>query len=314
MVYIVRGATREEWLRARREGIGSSEAGAVLGVSHFATPWEVWDAKVNGTAVAENAAMRMGHKLEGVVAELFEERTGLEVDPRSAGDWLAVDEARPWLRVSPDREYWLADGCGHRTGRGILECKTTQMPIDPDDLPKAWYCQLQYQLGVMGYKEGHLAWLTRGRDFDCARVTFDADFYGYLTAQLTAFWKGNVLERRQPDVRTVADARAKWPVAEPGKTKCAAPADVEAVREYARKSAEMRRLQGELDALKARVIDAVGDAEALTLADERTLATYRQQTAERVDVKRLRELHPDVAAECVTTSTARVLRVKYSED
>lgn len=68
------------------------------------------------------------------------------------------------MRVSPDRTYWLSDS-RKASDKGILECKTTQMRIDEDDIPKHWFCQVQYQLGVAELTQGSLAWLCSGREF-----------------------------------------------------------------------------------------------------------------------------------------------------
>ena len=85
--------------------------------------------------------MRAGHILESAVATYFEQESGRQVIKASEGDWLAVDTERDFLRVSPDRTYWL-EGKHSNDNKGILECKTTQMDIDDADLPKYWFCLL----------------------------------------------------------------------------------------------------------------------------------------------------------------------------
>ena len=42
---VIRPATHQEWLDERKKGIGSSEAGTVMGVNHFDTPYKLWRRK-----------------------------------------------------------------------------------------------------------------------------------------------------------------------------------------------------------------------------------------------------------------------------
>ena len=38
----IRPATHQEWLDERKKGIGSSEAGTIMGVNKFDTPYSLW--------------------------------------------------------------------------------------------------------------------------------------------------------------------------------------------------------------------------------------------------------------------------------
>ena len=208
---IIKPADRQAWLAQREKGIGSSEVGTILGVNPFQTPYQLWRRKKGLDApIQENEAMRAGHILEGAVATYFEEETGREVIKASAGDWLAVDKEKDYLRVSPDRTYWL-EGKHSKDNKGILEIKTTQLDIDSDELPPHWYCQLSYQLGVMGYRQGSLAWLTRGRKFGYADIRFDPDFYDYMVGKLTQFWVDYIQGDKEPPATSIEDVCLKFP-------------------------------------------------------------------------------------------------------
>ena len=115
---IIRPKDHQEWLKYRGSGIGSSEVATIVGLNPFETPYQLWRRKVGiDPPVEENFAMRAGHILEPAVAKFWEDATGREVDLSSEGDWLIVDDAKPFLRVSPDRLYWLDDT---HTSTGIL--------------------------------------------------------------------------------------------------------------------------------------------------------------------------------------------------
>ena len=64
--------THDEWLAFRRGSIGGSDAGAVIGLSKWETPYSVWADKLGMTAAKEdNEAMRIGRDLEDYVAKRF---------------------------------------------------------------------------------------------------------------------------------------------------------------------------------------------------------------------------------------------------
>lgn len=62
---IVRPADHQGWLAERKKGIGSSEAGTIMGVNKFDTPYRLWRRKREiDPPVQTNEAMELGHHLE----------------------------------------------------------------------------------------------------------------------------------------------------------------------------------------------------------------------------------------------------------
>ena len=67
-----RKMSREEWLESRRNGIGGSDASAILGVNPYSSPLKVYMDKIcKGVEEEENEAMRQGTDLEQYVADRF---------------------------------------------------------------------------------------------------------------------------------------------------------------------------------------------------------------------------------------------------
>ena len=64
---------RDEWLELRRQGIGGSDAAAILGLNPWKTPMDVWLEKTGEFTRddEENEQMYWGTVLEAVVAEEF---------------------------------------------------------------------------------------------------------------------------------------------------------------------------------------------------------------------------------------------------
>lgn len=300
-VTILRPKTHEEWLEARKQGIGSSEAGTIIGVNPYETPLQLWLRKTGQTpSKTETFLMKAGHYLEQAVTQFWQDATGHTVIKSSAGDWIVYDKKRPYLRVSPDRTYWPSGAVHNQANRGILECKTTQRTIDPDDLPKTWFCQLQYQLGVAGLQYGSLAWLTAGREFGYKDIAFVPEFYDWMTEQIERFWTVNVQGGVEPEPMNASDILLKFATPESGKV-------LEVSEEIAMLCQELHAVKDELAAVderKKELEDKIklnfSDAEAISYRGQ-TLATWKAPApTAKFDTKAFSADHPDMAKQYTT--------------
>ena len=295
---IIRPKDRTEWLKYRESGIGSSEVATIVGLNPWETPYQLWRRKVGLDAPKqENFAMKAGHYLEDAVSLFWQDETGQQVIKSSAGDWLIRDDKRPYLQVSPDRTYWLADMPHCNENKGILECKTTQMTIDEDDIPKHWFVQVQYQLGVAGYQHGSLAWLTQGRNFGYKDLAFVPDFFAWLVEEVDKFWVDNIQAKQEPTAASVQDILLKYnrhtdgKIVEVNDEIFAAYQDLKAVKD------ELSAIEEKKTALEEKIKLGFGDAEAISY-DGQTLATWKApKTSNKFDAKAFTAAHPDLAKE-----------------
>lgn len=297
---IIRPSTREEWLNVRKSGIGSSEVATIVGLNPWETPYQLWRRKVGIDAPKEeNFAMKAGHYLEDAVSRFWADETGREIIKRSAGDWIIRDNDRPYLQVSPDRTYWLTGEKRNEANKGILECKTTQMAVDPDDLPKHWFCQVQYQLGVAGLEHGSLAWLCSGREFGYKDIDLVPDFYQWLVEEVSRFWQDNILARVEPSAVSVKDVLLKYNRHVDGKI-VEVGADIfddcSELREIKKQIKELETTQAELE---ERIKLAFGDAEGISF-DGQTLATWKApKPSQKFDAKALQSDDPETYSKYV---------------
>ena len=271
---VIRPKSREEWLEVRKNGIGSSEVATIVGLNPWETPYQLWRRKLGIDPPAqENFAMRAGHYLEDAVSQFWHDETGREVIKASAGDWIIRDDKRPYMQVSPDRTYWL-DGSHTKDNKGILECKTTQKSIDADNIPKHWFCQVTYQLGVAGYKQGSLAWLCSGREFGYADITFVPDFYEWLVDEVVKFWHDCIKGGKEPSAVSVQDVLLRYnrhtdsKVTEVGDNIFTDWQDLRDIRK------QIDALNERKETLEGRIKMAFEDAEAITYGGD-VLATWK---------------------------------------
>lgn len=309
---IIRPSDREEWLQHRQSGIGSSEVATIVGLNPWETPYQLWRRKLGiDPPKQETFAMKAGHYLEDAVAQFWHDETGQDIIKRSAVDWIIVNADKPYMRVSPDRTYWLAGMPHSNDNKGILECKTTQMSIDPDDIPKHWFCQVQYQLGVAELEQGSLAWLCSGREFGYKNLSLVPDFYGWLIEEVERFWTDNIQGKQEPTAANVQDVLLKYNRHTDGKI-------VEVNDEIFAAYKSLKELKDELSSIeerKAELEDKIklgfGDAEAISYGGQ-TIATWKApKPSSKFDAKAFTAAHPDLAKEyTVTTQGARRFLLK----
>lgn len=297
---IIRPSTREEWLDVRKSGIGSSEVATIVGLNPWETPYQLWRRKVGIDAPKEeNFAMKAGHYLEDAVSRFWADETGREIIKRSAGDWIIRDDERPYLQVSPDRTYWLTGEKRNDTNKGILECKTTQMEVDADDLPKHWFCQVQYQLGVAGLEHGSLAWLCSGREFGYKDIDLVPDFYQWLVEEVSRFWQDNILARVEPSAVSVKDVLLKYNRHADGKIVEVGADIFDACSELREIKKQIKGLETTQAELEERIKLAFGDAEGISF-DGQTLATWKApKPSQKFDAKAFQSDDPETYSKYV---------------
>jgi putative phage-type endonuclease len=189
---------RAAWHAQRRQGIGASDAAAILGVHPYQSLIGLWGEKtgrIQPDDLSGNEAVRFGTLLEPIVLSELAERTGRQVTPWPQ-DQVVISEDHPWLRCTPDASQVDAD-----RGQGLVEAKTANLFAGrdwSDEPPLHYQVQLQHQMAVTGDAWGTLCALIGGQRF----VWFDCDrnqsFIDTLLEQEERFW-WHVTHDTQPE-------------------------------------------------------------------------------------------------------------------
>ena len=245
--------------------------------------------------------MKAGHYLEDAVSQFWQDETGREIIKRSSGDWLIRSNEKPFIQVSPDRTYWL-EGMKHNDkNKGILECKTTQMSIDGNDLPKHWFCQVQYQLGSAELSQGSIAWLTQGREFGYKDLSLVPDFYAWLVEEVERFWTDNIIGNREPSAVSAQDVLLKYSKHTAGKVVEVTDNIYTAYKDLKVIKDEIAALDEKKSALEETIKLGFGDAEAISYGGQ-TIATWKaSKDSEKFDAKAFQSAHPELAKEFTKT-------------
>ena len=278
--------SNEEWREERSRSVGASAVGAIIGVDQFRTPLQVAHTmrdELDGTFdYTESLAMMRGHAYEGGVAYLFERMTGHKVIASSGEEYLLRRDDMPFMHASPDRTYWVdEEGVKHgklaELNKGILECKTTRMPVDADDLPVKWIFQLQVQMGISGYHHGAIAWdvLTSADGFGYRFFDFDEEIFNAAVEACRHFWERNVLGGEEPDPVNAADVIALYPQHTVGKTITVNNDTTTAISELKELKDARKKLDEAIDQYADRLKAQFTDEEAMVDNTGRVLCTFK---------------------------------------
>ncbi len=213
-------------IAVRRTGIGSSDIGAVAGLSPYASPLDVWLVKRGLAEVPETDAMRLGTALEPVIADLYavEHLAPGEVlrYPRDVSwPWVvAKDTVRhphePWILATPDRAVTVpeprdAGEPWHEPPTRLVEIKSVSWRAAHhwgeahDDVP-AWYrAQIEWQMLATGVSRCDLVALIGGAELRVYQIEHDPELAAMLVEIGRAFWR-HVEAGTEPPV----DASESW--------------------------------------------------------------------------------------------------------
>lgn len=145
---------RDSWLEARKQFIGASDAGALMGLNPWKTNVELWREKT-GIAeppdISDKPAVRYGIESEDPIRALFEiDHPEYRVFYKANNMFINSDY--PFAHASLDG--WLKDSNGRM---GVLEIKTTEIQNSfqwhewDGRIPSHYYAQTLWQMMVTGW-------------------------------------------------------------------------------------------------------------------------------------------------------------------
>lgn len=297
----------QEWLKLRKQGIGGSDAGAVVGLSRFRTPYQVWAEKVNPNVEEreESEPQLWGKLLEAPVRDEFSRRTGIEVHRLPK---MIRNTSYPFMLVNVDGVT------GPTTSlTGAYEGKTTRFadhwPKNDDGsvtVPLEYVVQGMHTLGILENLERvYYACLIGGQELRIAEVERNQPLIDDLIEIEEKFWQ-QVVDREPPPVgpEDVATLRKRWqPKAG---TAVEVPATfVPTLKVRWQRVAQIKAHQEDIDRIDAELMAAMGDAEEATVAGKGVIATWKASTRTTIDTKALKRDNPYVAEEFSVTTTSR---------
>ena len=296
-----RNMSREEWLESRRNGIGGSDASAILGVNPYSSPLRVYLDKIGKAEEKEtNEAMRQGTDLEQYVADRFVEATGKKARKCNK---ILQHPSFPWMLANIDRDI-----VGENAG---LECKTTstysKFKFDEGEINPHYFWQCVHYMAVTGADKWYVSIVVLGKSHHVFCIERDENAIEQLIEAEREFWEEHVV-LRVPPLPTGGEVddealQVLYPHGEQGDTVLALDNMDDALNLRALKVKERDALQEEIDGIDQQIKAMLGTFErGMT---ENWTVRWSNTNTNRLDTKALKAAYPDIVAQFTKATAGR---------
>jgi len=234
--------------------------------------------------------VQMGHKMQPVVAKIFEEQHGAYL--REA-DYPLTHPKHSFIKSHFD---YISDG-----GDYLVECKnynagSIQYYSDPDEpvrVSEGDYAQCLHEATVHQVDTVYLAILFGGQRYRDFKLTFTDDEKEDWIKKLAEVW-GMVQTNTIPDPSTPDQARDVWPV-DDGHT-IVASKDIEFYCSTLKGWKEQAKgIEAKIEELQTQIMNHMGTRSELRAVDGKTLATWKTaKGSKRFDPKLFQQAMPDL--------------------
>jgi putative phage-type endonuclease len=325
--------TVEEWeqIRGSLPGIGGSDAGTVVGVNKYKSPYALWGEKTGiiPSNFEGNEATKWGHRLERIIAEAYAEDYNVAVV-----SWpvILVSEENPFMFanldfviVEPSQEFPAGVVTDWKNAKepagvkGILEVKTAGIASpgnlgawSNDGIPQSYMLQ-GYHYGITtGWTDITFAALVGGSGLQVRKMNWDPTIAENLVIAEQQFW--DLVESKTAPETDGSDATesalsARYPRHEAGVGVEGGSKLADLWEQFNNAKEEAERADNERKALRAAILEIVGNAEYATVDGKPILSYKANSDTETLDAKALKEAMPDVYAQfSKTRAGSRVLR------
>lgn len=298
--------TTSEFLERRKAGIGGSDVAALLGLSKWKTPFQLWQEKTGRVEsdIEGSERMHFGQVLEQVVADEFSRRNNLKVERRN--NMFVKDEI---LLANIDRKI---------VGRkAVLECKTADKftaHLWGDDateqVPEYYLTQVTHYQAVTDNRDpACLAVLIGGNEYRQYWIEYNPDLGDFIAEKCIAWWNSFV-KTDTPPPATQGDDLASYYKYSAGSSITATVDILNAAEALKIIKDQVKELEKQKKDLEFEIKDFIGGSEVLIATDGSKLATWKQSISKRIDVTALRCDFPEIAFQVEKESTSRRFLLK----
>jgi putative phage-type endonuclease len=297
---------REEWLKLRRQGIGGSDAAAIVGLDRWRSAFDVYADKLGlKPEQPDNEAMRQGRDLEDYVAQRFMEATGKKVRRRNA---ILQHPEHTFMTANIDR--WVV---GENAG---FEAKTTSVlnrcKFSQGEFPPNYYVQCMHYMAVTGAERWYLAVLVLNKAFHVFTIERDeAEIQALIEAE-KHFWENHVLKQIPPapdgSEATTEVIKQLFPEAKE-RTETTLFGYEHKIKQYLGLDEQVKELTKQRDALKQEIQLALADAEIGRA--QGYVVEWKNQVRQTLDTQKLKKEQAEIYQKYLKPAqTVRVFKIK----
>jgi len=248
------GSSSEEWHERRKKCIGGSDVPAIVGLSPWRQPVDVYCDKV-GIAMppVNNEYVRWGKLLEPVVMAEYAIRSGHTLLPRK-------------FHIHPKYEFIGGNIDAAIKGDEVgVEVKTAFSaenwgPNGSDEIPLYYLCQVHHYMMITGWKKWIVVALIGGSMFRTYYIEKDPEAEAMLLEEEIEFWNNNVQRRIPPRVEGYSKAYANYLMGRVTKNAVCTTNDMmldETLQDMFGVALQKDRAEEKYDRMKMKVIEAM---------------------------------------------------------
>lgn len=183
----------DEMAQKRKDGIGGSDAGTILGVNPFKSKFTLYMEKIGEIEpVEENERMYIGKLEEAIIADEFSRRTGKKVTRLNK---TLIHPLYDFMFGHIDRRV-----VGEEAG---LECKATDTFMkkfwDEDGVPLYHQAQCQHYMMLYKAKYWYLAVKFGNSDIRTYKIDRDDNVIAQIEKSEVAFWQ-RIIDKEPPEI------------------------------------------------------------------------------------------------------------------
>ena len=296
---------KTEWLKHRQAGIGGSDASCIAGLNPWKSAIQLYmDKKEENPQEQKSLRMELGNRLEGLVAELFTEATGLKV--RNVNGILKNDKY-PFAFANIDRAI-----VGEKA---FLECKTTNsyaLKEWEEGVPAHYEIQCLHYMAITGATHCYIAALIGNSDFIWHKIERDQETIDYLMQIEKDFWENNI-EKDVVPMPDGSDAYSEYLKKKYDKSNGQVielhllENGVNKLNRYDEIVADIKVLESEKKLIEQEIQLHMEEFEVAKIGDRKV--TWKSSSRNTIDSKKLKAEMPDIAQQYMKTSTSRTFRV-----
>lgn len=280
----------------RHEYIGSTEVAAIIGVSPYQTPYDVWcHKKLKIEKEFDEVTlerMHWGLLLEPILLEETERRLQLK--------YIGTQ-----VHAKHPKHKFLGSTADALTDVETIEGKTSGLfnKSYTDEIPEHYYVQGNFHCGIHGKDRCIFPVLLGGQYFKVYSIEFDKDFYDFCVDKCVEFWNKYVIGNEQhpipiDKIKPVKDS------------KCIADDNViKYLENISKLKNKIKLLETEKTKYELEVKNFMAENEILIDQFNKKLCSWKQAERSSLDNKKIEEFLGDKINEFKKKTTYRTLRL-----
>lgn len=262
----------------RRQFIGGSDIAAILGISPWQTPYQLYCEKTSDRPLVidpkRQAIFDRGKRLEPFIVEWARQDLDLQIVRKNA---RYIDPELPFLSCEVDFEHEYSGSIENADAKSVHPSKSNEWGLPgTDEIPDHYTAQFLFGQMVTG-RDSTLCMAMFGMDkLEPYRVRRNEEVIGWMREQALRFWE-KVEARTAPEVTTLEDAKIAWRREHPAKQVQASTEIDEIAERLKLMRTAINGDQARADLLELDLKKYMQDAEELVDSKGRKIASWKMQ-------------------------------------